>query len=169
MVKSVLQIAGELGILIRFALYSGLRGEEITHIHNTAICGRLSSCGCEELHTVEKKKGLSIVVMNRVVGQKHSYFTIVPTGLWLNFRSLPKVEYEQRKVANALLKSHTNGQVAFKDLRKFYYNILCRSEMKESGAEVLAGRAKSVSAKHYLLHEIDRMTEQYRGAWKIFN
>ena len=38
--------------------------------------------------------------------------------------------------------------------------------MKESGAEVLAGRAKSVSAKHYLLNEIDRMTEQYHKAWK---
>jgi intergrase/recombinase len=106
--------------------------------------------------------------MNRVVGQKHSYFTIVPTKLWLDFRSLPKVEYEQRKVVHAL-KSHTEGQVAFKDLRKFHYNILCRSEMKESGAEVHAGRAKSVSAKHYLLNEIDRMTEQYRGAWKVFN
>jgi hypothetical protein len=41
--------------------------------------------------------------------------------------------------------------------------------MKESGAEVLAGRAKSVSAKHYILNEIDRMTEQYREAWKKFN
>ena len=49
------------------------------------------------------------------------------------------MDYEQRKVAHALLKSHTDGQVAFKDLRKFHYNILCRSDMKESGAEVLAG------------------------------
>ena len=38
--------------------------------------------------------------------------------------------------------------------------------MKEDGAEVLAGRAKSVSAKHYLLNEIDRMTEQYHKARK---
>ena len=52
------------------------------------------------------------------------------------------------------------------DLRKFHYNVLCRSEMKESGAEILAGRAKSVSAKHHLLNEIDRMTEQYHKAWK---
>jgi hypothetical protein len=28
--------------------------------------------------------------------------------------------------------------------------------MKESGAEVLAGRAKSVSAKYYLLNEVDK-------------
>jgi intergrase/recombinase len=168
MVESVLQIGGELGILIRFALYSGLRGEEITYIHDAAICGKLSSCGCEKLHTTEKKNGQSVVVMNRIVGQKHSYFTIIPTRLWEDFRSIPKAEYERRKVAHALLKSHTDGRVAFKDLRKFHYNILCRSEMKETGAEVLAGRAKSVSTKHYLLNEIDKMTEQYYKAWKDF-
>jgi hypothetical protein len=28
--------------------------------------------------------------------------------------------------------------------------------MKESGAEVLAGRAKSVSVKYYLLNEVDK-------------
>jgi intergrase/recombinase len=167
MVISVLQIGGELGILIQFALYSGLRGEEITYIHNMGICSKLSSCGCDKLHITEKRSGLSVVVMNRIVGQKHSYFTIIPTRLWKDFRSLPKVEYEQRKVAHAILKSHTDGQVAFKDLRKFHYNILCRSELKESGAEVLAGRAKSVSAKHYLLNEIDKMTEQYHKAWEI--
>ena len=109
---------------------------------------------------------MAIVVINRVVGQKHSYFTIVPTKLWKDFRSLQKVNYEQRKVAHALLKSRTDGKVAFKDLQKFHYNILCSSETKESGAEVLAGRAKSVSAKHYLLNEIDRMIEQYIKAWK---
>jgi hypothetical protein len=38
--------------------------------------------------------------------------------------------------------------------------------MKESGAEVLAGRTKSVSAKYYLLNEIDRMTEEYHEVWK---
>ena len=54
------------------------------------------------------------------------------------------------------------------DLRKFHYNVLCRSELKESGAEVLAGRAKSISTKHYLINEIDKMTEQYSRAWKMF-
>jgi hypothetical protein len=40
--------------------------------------------------------------------------------------------------------------------------------MKESGAEVLAGRARSVSAKHYLINEIDRMVQQYDKAWKNY-
>jgi intergrase/recombinase len=107
-----------------------------------------------------------VIVINRIVGQKHCYFTIVSTELWLDFRALPNVDYEQRKVAHRLLKSMTDGKVSFMDLRKFHYNVLCRSELKESGAEVLEGRAKSVSAKHYLLHETDKMVEQYHDAWE---
>ena len=89
----------------------------------------MSGCGCENPHIINKN-GNCIIVLNRVVGQKHSCFTIVPIKVWESFRSLPKVEYEQRKVAHGLRKSHTNAKVAFMDLRKFHYNVLCRSEMK---------------------------------------
>jgi hypothetical protein len=40
--------------------------------------------------------------------------------------------------------------------------------MKESGSDVLAGRAGSVSAKHYLVNEIDKMVEQYDKGWKNY-
>ena len=40
--------------------------------------------------------------------------------------------------------------------------------MKESGSEVLAGRARSVSAKHYLVNEINKMVEQYDRGWKKY-
>ena len=35
-------------------------------------------------------------------------------------------------------------------------------------ADILAGRAKSVSAKHYALYELDKMTEAYKEAWQRF-
>lgn len=75
------------------------------------------------------------------------------------------VNYEQRKIAHSFIKNYTDGKVSFMDLRKFHYNVLSRSELKERGAEVLAGRTKSVSAKHYLTYEIDKMIEQYSKAW----
>jgi len=33
-------------------------------------------------------------------------------------------------------------------------------------AEVLAGRAKTVSARHYLLNELDELAKQYRKSWE---
>ena len=160
MVRKALEIEGDMGIIIKFAFYSGLRGEEITYAYETSICDSLAGCDCEKLH-ITQKKDISIIVLNRIVGQKHSYFTMVPTPLWDMFRSLRRVKKEERNIAHMLIKSHSGGKATLMDLRKFHYNILCRSDMGEVGAEVLAGRSKSVSAKHYLIHELDKMSEQY--------
>ena len=154
-----------LGILIKFALFSGLRGEEISFAHNTVICENQSGCNCQNLHVIDKNYGYSIVVLNISVGQKHSYFTIVPLNVWNDFRRFEKVNYIQRQMANLLLKNYTNDKVIFINIRKFHYNILCRSGLREQGAEVLAGRAKTVSAKHYFIYELDKMVKQYSEAW----
>jgi hypothetical protein len=164
-IAKILTIEGEIGVLIKFALYSGLRGEEITYVHNASICDKLSACNCPNLHKIDKNNGYSLIIINRSMGQKHCYFSIVPTHIWEDFRKIAKVSYEMRKITHDYIKNYTEGKTSFMDLRKFHYNILCRSEMKERGAEILAGRTKSVSAKHYLTYEIDKMIEQYSKAW----
>jgi hypothetical protein len=35
-------------------------------------------------------------------------------------------------------------------------------------AEVLAGRFKSVSARYYVLHDPDKLTDKYNAAWANF-
>ena len=159
---------GDLAILVRFALFTGLRGEEIEHVHKTPTCTKLAACNCENLHVVNKNNGISVIVINRVLGQKRCYLTMVPTKLWEDFRGLRKVDYEFRKFAHLQIKDATGGELAFMDLRKFNYNINVRSELKELGAEVLAGRAKTVSARHYLLNELDLLSEQYEKGWKQY-
>ena len=52
-------------------------------------------------------------------------------------------------------------------LRKAHYNIMCRA-MKPFEANVLAGRAKTVDAKHYAMYELDAMSKSYADAWKKF-
>jgi hypothetical protein len=159
---------GDISILIRFALFTGLRGTEISYVHTKPICPRLGGCNCENLHIVNKNNGTVVIVVNRVVGQKHCYFTICPSILWQAFRALGKVDYESRKFTHLQIKNATNGEVVFMDLRKFNYNVNARSDMKELGAEVLAGRAKTVSARHYLMNELDLLSEQYLQGWKRY-
>jgi len=156
---------GDLAVVVRFALFSGLRGEEMLYVHDKPICERLASCNCENLHAISKPNGYSVVVVNRIAGLKRCYFTIVPSELWEEFRGLRAVDRDIRKFAHVRIKEITNGKVTFMDLRKFHYNVNVRSEMKESGAEVLAGRARTVSARHYLLNELDLMVEQYGKVW----
>lgn len=139
----------------------------MTHTHQTLICQKLSGCDCEKLHVVEKRK-YAIVVLNRIMGQKHSYFIIVPLVIWSQFRSLDKVSIQKRNAVHLLIKSHTSDTIILMHLRKFHYNILCRSEMGELDAEVLAGRAKTIRTKHYLIHELDEMVKQYDSVMSKF-
>jgi hypothetical protein len=49
-------------------------------------------------------------------------------------------------------------------LRKIHYNVMARiMEMDE--ADILAGRAKSVSARHYAIYELGRISNAYVQAW----
>jgi intergrase/recombinase len=168
-INKVLNLAsnGDLGIIIKTALLTGLRGEELSYLHDNGLCQKVG-CVCSLLHRIDKSNGLSIVVLNRIVGQKHSYFTILPSKLFQQFRALAKVTYEERKVCHTLLKNATDGQVEFMTLRKYHYNVMLRSGMGEIGAEVLQGRAKSVGARHYLMNGLDTLSEQYREAWSKF-
>ncbi len=72
MVSKALEIDGDIGLVIKFAFFSGLRGEEITYAHETAICDSLTGCNCDKLHITHKQNGVSIIILNRIVGQKCS-------------------------------------------------------------------------------------------------
>jgi len=52
-------------------------------------------------------------------------------------------------------------------LRKIHYNVMTRV-MDMNEADILAGRAKSVSARHYAIYELDRISNAYVQAWTNF-
>ena len=41
--------------------------------------------------------------------------------------------------------------------------------MDMNEADILAGRAKSVSAKHYAMYEMDKLVDSYTEAWNKFS
>ena len=55
-VRNVLQTSsrGELAIIVRFGLFTGLRREAIKHVHKTPICTKLAACNRENLHIADK-------------------------------------------------------------------------------------------------------------------
>lgn len=103
MIRKVLEIEGEIGIISHFALFSGLRGEEMSYAHDTAICDFLSGCDCNKLHLVAKGDYI-ILVLNRIVGPKHAYFTIVHLKIWNEFRAMNKLGNEERSVPHLIIK-----------------------------------------------------------------
>ena len=51
----------------------------------------------------------------------------------------------------------------FVELRKIHYNVMTRV-MDINEADILAGRAKSVLARHYAIYELDRIADGYSEA-----
>jgi intergrase/recombinase len=148
-VKDLLKIQGEIGLTVKVGLFSGLREEEIIHIHNTEICNNLGGCDCNKLHTVR--------------GHKKCYFTILPSNIWEQFRKILNFNDVDIDVAHKLTKKIAN--VMFVELRKIHYNVMSRA-MDMNEADILAGRAKSVSARHYAIYELDRIADTYVEAWE---
>ena len=60
------------------------------------------------------------------------------------------------EVAHKLIKKIAG--IMFVELRKLHYNVMSRI-MDMNEADILAGRSKYMSAKHYAMYEMDRMTE----------
>jgi intergrase/recombinase len=162
-VKDLVAIPGEIGLTVKIGLYSGLRQEEIIYLHNTEICNNLSGCSCNKLHVIKKPNGLTVIIMNLFRGHKKCYFTILPTLIFEQFRKAPNFDKGALDVAHKLTKRIVD--VKFVELRKIHYNVMSRV-MDMNEADILAGRAKSVSARHYALYELDRLTDAYHHGWQ---
>jgi intergrase/recombinase len=161
-----LAIQGDLGLTIKVGLFSGLREDEIIFMHNKEKCNNLGGCSCNnKLHAVTKSNGLTVVVINWFRGHKKCYFTILPTVIWQQFRALSNFNHVDIDIAHKLTKKTAN--IMFVELRKIHYNVM-RRVMDVNEADILAGRAKSVSAKHYAMYELDKMAEDYKTAWQRF-
>ena len=162
--KLLFEMNGDIGLIVKFGLFSGLREDEMVYVYNKTVCNNLSGCVCEKIHVLDKPNGTSIVLIQWHRGHKKCYFTIVPTEIFKAFKELPSFAYNPHiKSAHSYIK--TKDQILnFMWLRKAHYNVMCRT-MKPFEANVLAGRAKTVDAKHYAMYELDSMSNNYVEAW----
>lgn len=165
--KLVFEMNGEIGLIVKFGLFSGLREDELIYVYGKPICANLSGCVCEKLHVLEKANGISIILIQWHRGHKKCYFTVVPTEPFKAFRNLESFSYKAHiRSAHSYIKTK-DETLNFMWLRKAHYNVMCRT-MKPFEANILAGRAKTVDAKHYAIYELDSMTNKYVEAWSKY-
>ena len=59
--------------------------------------------------------------------------------------------------------------IAYIAMRKIHYNIMRFKEtLSVEEAVVLDGRFSSVSGRHYVLHDPEKLAEKYATAWNNF-
>ena len=83
------------------------------------------------------------------------------------FRTLQKFDYTDIAATHKIMKRDVG--IAYIAMRKIHYNVMrFRGTLSVDEAEVLAGRFSSVSGRHYVLHDPEKLAEKYTNAWKNF-
>ena len=132
-------------------LLSGLREDEMIYSHSKEICPDNAGHKCDRLHVINKSNGMTVVTLNWYRGNKQCYFFIIPTNIWDHLRRLPRFTRKEEIISAHNIVKREAG-IKFMDLRKLNYNVV-RNTMDPNEADILAGRAKTVSAQHYALYQ----------------
>ena len=110
---------------------------------------------------------MTIIAIGWARGNKKALATILPTKYWEKLRNMPKFDYTDIAATHKIMKRDVG--VAYIAVRKIHYNVMrFRDTVSLDEAEVLAGRFKSVSARYYVLHDPEKLTDKYTIAWKNF-
>lgn len=166
-INQVIRMTGDIGFTCKIGLFSGLRETEICYIKEKEICKQSFGCQCDLLHIVDCKNELTVIAINWTRGQKKALATVIPTQLWNRLRTMEKFDYSDIAAAHKILKRETG--IAYIVLRKIHYNVIrFKNAFDLDEAEVLAGRFKSVSARHYILNDPEKISGKYISAWQNF-
>jgi hypothetical protein len=166
-VKKIILLPGEIGFIARLGLLSGLREQELIYIKQKEVCNNGYGCDCEKLHLVNCKNGMTIIAIGWTRGNKKALATILPTICWERLRALQKFDYTDIAATHKIMKRDVG--IAYIAMRKIHYNVMrFRDTVSLDEAEVLAGRFKSFSARYYVLHDPEKLTDKYVTAWSNF-
>lgn len=131
------------------------------------ICKNELGCKCKNLHPIRMESGIVIIGINWVRANKKAFVTILPSGMWDEFRSIPKFDRSNIIAAHSIAKR--DADVMYIGLRKIHYNVMrYENTMTSDEADALAGRAKTTSAQHYVLHDLKSFADKYVKAWSNF-
>ena len=167
-VNQVMAIPGDIGFTCKLGLLCGLREQEILYIREKPTCNQAYGCDCDKLHVVDcKSNGMTVIAIGWSRGNKKAIATILPTKYWDKLRNIPKFDKYDIQAAHRILKREAG--IAYVVLRKLHYNVMrFKNAVELDEAEVLAGRFTSVSARHYVLNDPEKLSAKYIGAWANF-
>ena len=131
------------------------------------ICINGYGCDCDSLNKIDYINALTIITIGWTRGNKKALATIIPTQFWEKFRALQKFDYTDIAATHKIMKRDVG--IAYIAIRKIHYNVMrFRETLSVDEAEVLAGRFSSVSGRHYVLHDPEKLSEKYANAWNNF-
>jgi hypothetical protein len=91
--------------------------------------------------------------LNKEIGISGSLDVEWPTKMWEQFRKITKFDRHDIVAAHSITKR--DADILYMGPRKIHYNVMrFKDTMTSDEADALAGRAKTVAAQHYVLHDL---------------
>jgi len=80
------------------------------------------------------------------------------------------MQYHHTHLPHDIVAAHSitkgDADILYMGIRKVHYNVMrFKDTMTSDEADALAGRAKSASAQHYVLHDPNSFVDKYVKAW----
>jgi hypothetical protein len=162
-IHKLMAIDGQAGLVAKVCVLAGLTEDEALYCYNQEICDN-SCCNCHKLHIINKRNGMTIVIINWARDHDRKiYFALMPTLLWDRFRALTAFNESDIGAADKVVKESVGIELSC--VCKIFYSLM-QKMMNSDQVAVLVGNAKPCAARWCLLFELDEMLERYVRAWE---
>ncbi|HEX2557917.1 MAG TPA: hypothetical protein VHK86_06310 [Nitrososphaera sp.] len=162
-IHQLMAVDGQAGLAAKVCMLAGLTESEVLYCFNQEICDN-SGCSCHKLHIINKRNGMTIIVINwtRDHGRR-IYFALMPSLLWERFRELTAFNESDIRSASKATKEAAGIELA--DTCKLFYAVM-KKTMSDEQIDILSGKAAPAAAKCCILFGIDQLVRCYLDGWE---
>jgi hypothetical protein len=164
-IHQLMAMDGQTGLVAKVCMLAGLTENEALYCYNQEVCDNSASrCSCHKLHIINKRNGMTIIVINwaRDHGRR-VYFTLMPTLLWDRFRALTAFNESDIRAAGKVVKESAGIELSC--VCRIFYAIM-KQITNEEQIDILSGKASLAAAKCCLLFGIDELVRRYVDGWE---
>jgi hypothetical protein len=105
-IHQVMEMDGQAGLAAKVCMFAGLTESEVAYCHNQEVCNN-PCCNCHKLHIINRRNGMTVVVVNWSRGGRRIYLALLPTLLWEQFRTLTGFNESDIRATAKIVKKET--------------------------------------------------------------
>jgi len=172
---------GDMGVVIKAGLFSGLRQDELSYVYCMDVCAnKFGQCKCPNLHLASSSGnstdtggspaaiGVTTIDVNWIRGaggkKERCHLAMMPTRVWEQFRNLPSFSEKDIVIANWV--TNRLASICFTDLRDVHRQVV-RSVMDDATAGIiLSGTASVATAQEYMARTITATTKNDKAGFE---
>ena len=115
---------GQAGLVAKVCMLAGMTESEALYSFNQEICDNIPSCSCHKLHIINKRNGMTTILVGWADHDNGSriYFALMPTLLWEHFRAITGFDDLDIRTSSKIVKKET--MIRLSCICKIFYAVM---------------------------------------------